>query len=106
MKKTFRFQRKTFSSQIHQTIKALMITLSLMIVILATFFMSMISNSGQKGYELKELQVQNRELQSEMEKLKREVTETVSFQKIEDSSKIKEMQKPNQKIYVKDQIKE
>ena len=83
-----------------------MITLSLMIVILATFFMSMISNSGQKGYELKELQVQNRELQSEMEKLKREVTETVSFQKIEDSSKIKEMQKPNQKIYVKDQIKE
>ncbi|MEK7544792.1 MAG: hypothetical protein AAB551_01540 [Patescibacteria group bacterium] len=105
MKKSFRFQRETFSSQINKTIKSLIVTLSIMIVVLATFFMSMISDSGQKGYELKELQIQNKELQSTMEKLKKDVTKTVSFQKIEESSKIKEMQKPGQKIYVKDKTK-
>lgn len=101
MKKPFRFQRETFSTRMNKTIRALMITLSIMIIVLTTFFFTTVSDSGQKGYELKQLQIQNKELESEMEKLKRDVTETVSFQKIEDSSKIKEMQKPDQKIYVK-----
>lgn len=105
MKKPFRFQRETFSKQISETIKALIVTLTMMIVILATFFMSMVSDSGQKGYQLKELQVENKELESQMEKLKRDVTEMVSFQKIEESKKIKEMQKPERKIYIKENQK-
>ncbi len=100
MKTSLKFQREPLSLRINRTIKALIVTLSIMIVVLATFFLAMISSSGQRGYELKQLQIENRELESEMERLKRMVTETLSFQKVEESTKIKEMQKPEQKIYI------
>lgn len=101
MRETIQFSREPLSLRVSKTIKALIITLTLMILVLATLFLTMMSSSGQKGYELKQLQIQNKELQTEREKLKTALTEKLSFQKIENTDVIKEMIKPEQKIFVK-----
>lgn len=94
------FSREPLSLKINKTIFALVITLGLMIVILAVLFLTMVSSSGQKGYLLKELQIQNNQLQTENEKLKTELTEKLSFQKIENTEKVKEMTKPEAKVFI------
>lgn len=100
MKTALRFTREPLSLKVGKTITALMITLTIMILVLAILFLTMMSSGSQKGYELKQLQLQNRELQSENEKLKTALTETLSFEKLETAPKVKEMQKPQQKIFI------
>jgi lipopolysaccharide export LptBFGC system permease protein LptF len=100
MRKPFRRSRKPFSVQIEKTITMLIVTLGVMIVTLSFFFFDMIAGTGQKGYELKQLQIQNDSLQIQNEKLKTELTQELAFKKIENTEKFKDMTKPENKVYI------
>lgn len=94
------FSRETFSRTTNKTITMLVLTLGGMIIILSAIFITMTSATSQKGYELKQLQLENEQLQTESEKLRGEVTDSRSFQSVEDAGKVKEMTAPNIKEYV------
>ncbi len=102
------FSRETFSRKTNKTITMLVLTLGGMIIILSAVFVSMTSATSQKGYELRQLQLENEQLQIENEKLRSEVTDSRSFKSVEDAGNVKDMTPPDMKEYVtskKSQIK-
>lgn len=78
----------------------LVLTLGAMIIVLGTVFISMTSATSQKGYELKQLQLANEELQNANEQLRTEVTQSRSFNNVEDTGQVKTMTQPQLKEYV------
>lgn len=94
------FSRETFSRTTNKTITMLVLVLGGMIIILSAVFVSMTSATSQKGYELRQLQLENEELQNANEKLSAQVTGSQAFSSVEDTGKVKTMTPPDLKAYV------
>ncbi|MBU0981638.1 hypothetical protein KKC94_03005 [Patescibacteria group bacterium] len=86
-----RKKRKPLSEEISQMYKILVVTLTVLGI--ATIFSYLYVNSLKpaKGYELKQLQLDYEELQSEKRDLERQIIDAQSFQNLETDEKIQEM---------------
>ncbi len=94
------FSRETFSRKTNKTITMLVLTLGAMIIVLSAVFISMTSATSQKGYELKQLQLENEQLQNQNDQLSTQVTQSRSFNNVEDTGQVKTMTQPQLKEYV------
>lgn len=84
--------KKTLGIEIQKAIKALIITLTLMIVGLGVTFLIMTSENAQKGYTLQQEKIENEKLKNESNDLTTKITQATAFLKIKDSEKVEEMQ--------------
>lgn len=91
---------KTLRSEIKKTVKALIVTLSLMIVALAIIFIASTNESAQKGYTLQQIKLKNEQLKTDNAAITSKITNSTAFSNIEESEKLKEMQKIEEKTYV------
>lgn len=92
--------RDTLKIEIQKAIKALIITLSLMIVGLGVAFLIMTSENAQKGYTLQQEKIENEKLKNESNDLTTKITQATAFLKIKDSEKVEKMETTEDKKYV------
>ncbi|MFH1218257.1 MAG: hypothetical protein V1679_00240 [Candidatus Peregrinibacteria bacterium] len=92
--------KQTLTTETRKVVKALIITLSVMIVILSIAFIATTNLIGQKGYAFQQQKIRNGHLRSENATLSTKITDATAFSKIEDSDKLDEMQTTENKNYV------
>lgn len=95
--------KKTLKTETKYVVKALIITLSIMIVILGVTFLAVTNVSAQKGYALEQAKLENEHLKNINATLQTQVTNSTAFQNIEENQKIGDMQETEKKIYVTDE---
>lgn len=83
--------RKPLSEEIKNAYKTLVITLTILGVGTLGSYLYMNSLKPAKGYELEKLQAEYEDLQSELRKLNQKVIEAQSFEQIDDSDLIEDM---------------
>ncbi len=94
--------KQTLTSQTEKTIKSLIITLSLMVIVLTVAFLSVTNQIAQKGYSLQQAKLENEDLKNLNENINTKITQKTSFNKINESQNIKLMEEPEEKKYVTD----
>lgn len=99
-RRTPRAPKEAVHAEAKKMVKALMITLSLMIVTLGISLFVTMNGSNQKGYTLQQQKLKNEDLKSENTALITKITQATSFSKIEDSDIIDEMEEEIVKNYV------
>jgi len=92
--------KQTLVNETKKTIKSLLITLSLMIIVLTIAFLSVTNQVAQKGYSLQQAKLKNEDLKSFNENINIKITDTTSFNNINKSYKINIMEEPEEKKYV------
>lgn len=92
--------REPLSKEIKKIITYLIITLTLIIIVLSVFFIFEIGNSSQKGYLLKQLQLQNDQLMLENEELNAQLMKIMSYPAIGKNPALKNMQEPEAKVFI------
>jgi len=93
-------RRQTLQNNVNKTIKALIVTLGLMIFsLLITLFIT--NNRSQKGYTLEQEKLKRADLKIQNEILTTEITESTAFTNIKNSEKINKMIDATKKIYIK-----
>jgi hypothetical protein len=92
--------RKPLSIEIKKTITYLLITLTTIIIGLSAYFILAIGSTSQKGYALKQLQLENNQLRLEGEELESELTKILSYPKVEQTAESKKMIEPENKVYI------
>jgi len=93
--------RKPLSMEVKKTIIYLLITLTVIIIGLSSYFLMQTSTATQRGYILKQLQIENENLRQENEKLDEDLTGKISFPSVEKNPALKKMIEPERKIYIK-----
>jgi hypothetical protein len=84
--------KQTLRTTTKKTIRALVITLSTMIVILACVFLALTTESAGKGYALQQAKIKNETLKNVNENLKARLNDVSSFTKIDENKKVSSMQ--------------
>ncbi len=92
--------KEALQAEAKGAIKALIITLSLMIAALGAGFLLTTNESAQKGYVLQQQKLKNESLKSENLTLITKITQATAFSKIEDSDKVDNMEEEKDKNYV------
>lgn len=92
--------KNTLKIETRKVVKALIITLSLMIAALGAVFLITTSESAQKGYALQQEKIKNEELKSINSNLTTKITEAASSLKIEENQKVNKMDPAEAKNYV------
>lgn len=92
--------KETLKNETQRAIKALITTLTLMIIVLISAFLILTNQSSQKGYTLEQVKLENESLKTINGNLKTKITDSTAFTKIEESGKINTMQEPETKEYV------
>ena len=92
--------KQTLVNETKKTIKSLLITLSLKIIVLTIAFLSVTNQIAQKGYSLQQAKLKNEDLKSFNENINIKITDTTSFNNINESYKIDIMEEPEEKKYV------
>lgn len=102
-KKNYRIRAKqTLRNQTKKTIKALIITLTSMIVVLTAVFLSLTTKAAENGYTLEQAKLINEKLKNENDSIKARLTEVTAFSKLDQQKKVTEMQplEVDKKVYV------
>lgn len=86
--------------QAKKAIKALITTLTIMIVGLSIAFLATTNESAQKGYALEQEKLKNEELKTINSNLTSKITQATASDKITENEKIKEMKEAEKKSYV------
>lgn len=92
--------KTTLQSEVKKTVKALIVTLSLMIAVLAIAFLAFTSENAQKGYALQLAKIKNEQLKEQKNLLLSKTTNVSAFSNIEDDGKVKDMTPIETKSYV------
>lgn len=92
--------RANLEIEANKTIKLLITTLSIMIVILAIGFFATTTNSAQQGYTLQQQKLKNEHLKIQNINLTTKITQATAFAQIKEEEKIEEMQTIKDKNYV------
>ncbi len=92
--------KETLKMETQKAIRALLITLSCMILVLSVVFITLTNQTAQKGYTLEQAKLKNEHLKDINSNLKTKITESTAFNQIEDEEKIKAMQEIETKNYV------
>ncbi len=98
--RTPRAPKEAIHAEAKKTIKALIITLSLMIFALSIGFFIATNDSSQKGYTLEQQKLKNEHLKSENTALITKITQATASSKIETSDKVDDMEEELVKNYV------
>lgn len=97
------FQRRApLSSEVKKIIKALLVTLLIIIVGSSVFFLFSRSESAQKGYLLRSIELQNAKLRSENQAMNQKVLEAQSYKEIQESETIENMEPVTGTKYIKE----
>lgn len=88
----WRRKRKPLSQEIKNTYRILSFTLAILILFTTTTYLYTNSLKPAKGYQLKQLQLDQESLQSDLRNLDRQVIEAKSFLNIRASEVIKKME--------------
>ncbi|MFH1533919.1 MAG: hypothetical protein ABID64_03230 [Nitrospirota bacterium] len=99
-RRTPKLPKGALHAEAKKTVKALIVTLSLMIVALSIGFFITTNDSTQKGYTLQQQKLKNEHLKSENTSLITKITQATAFSKIESSDKVDEMEEETEKNYV------
>lgn len=89
-------KKLTLRTEVEKTIKLLVITLAVLIIVLGGSLLVMNSQSAQKGYLLEQIRLQNDELKNLSENLKAKVMDASTSSKLEEEISEKEMEKTPQ----------
>ena len=102
MKRTPRKIRniQTLSTETEKTIRSLIITLTLMIIVLGVVFLATTNESAQRGYALEQEKLKNEHLRIENEILKTKITKETSFSSINNKDEIVNMEEIENKQYI------
>lgn len=92
--------KTTLKAETKKTTKALIITLSLMIVVLMGAFLSTTNQSAQKGYTLEQQKLKNEHLKTINVDLVTKITQATAFSQLKENNKLDNMQPPIDKKYV------
>lgn len=94
--------KQTLRTTTKKTIRALLITLTTMIVILACIFLALTTESAGKGYALQQAKIKNETLKNTNDNLKARLNDVSSFANIDENKKVETMQSLETvgKIYV------
>lgn len=87
-------KKLTLKAEVQRTIKLLIVTLAVLIVILSGVFLFQTSITAQKGYLLEQVRKMNDRLKNVAENLKTSVTEASSSKTFENNKKLKDMEPP------------
>lgn len=87
------------SVEIRKSVFMLMFTLLSIIVLVSIVYLMNSSQSTQKGYSIKQEDLQKTALNEEKQDLIRKIIEAQSFKQIENSELVKSMVKPEETIY-------
>ena len=93
-------RKQTLASETEKTIRALIITLGVLIIALGTTFMVTLSQTNQKGYTLTQEKNKNEKLKTENTDLATKITEATTFHSLETSDRTKEMAESEIKTFV------
>ena len=85
-------KKQTLNTEIKKTIKLLVTTLGVIIIVLAVVFLFSTSKSAQQGYVLEQARIQNEALKNQSENLKAKVTNAQSTSNFGQSQKLEEME--------------
>jgi hypothetical protein len=96
-----RIKRKpTLAVETEKTVKALVVTLGILIFVLAVSFMAILSQNNQKGYSLEQVKLKNESLKNENADLSTKITEATTFHSLETADKTKDMSQTDAKTFV------
>lgn len=84
-------KKQTLKTEVEKTIKLLMTTLGVIIVVLMVIFLFTTSRSAELGYRLQQVHTLNDQLKDLSQDLKTQVTNISTSKEIENNQKIKEM---------------
>lgn len=93
-------KRITLAVETEKTIKALIITLTAMILVLGTTFIMTLSQTTQRGYALEQAKLKNEHLKDENTNLSTKITEATTYHSLENSPEISDMNKTENKTFV------
>lgn len=79
--------KTTLNHDTEKTIKSLIITLGLMIMVLASASFFIANGGSQKGYTLQQMKIQNEDLKDTNEELHVEIVNTTSSTDLEETAK-------------------
>ena len=84
-------KKQTLKAEVEKTIKLLVTTLAVLIVVLLVAFLFSTSKSAQQGYQLEQARMQNEELKNKTEGLKAKLTDAQASSNFEENDKLEEM---------------
>ena len=93
-------RKKTLSEEVKRSIFMLIFTLLSLIILLSIVLLLNDSNSYQKGYVLKEQQVQKEQLELKNRELINKIINLTIYKRIEENPLIKSMIKAEKTIYI------
>lgn len=98
--------KETLRVETQKTVRALLITLSIMIVVLLSGFLALTSAKAQKGYTLEQLKQLNEALKSQNASIKAQIINSVSVNNFQQTETVEEMQEIQTKTYVTEEDNE
>jgi hypothetical protein len=91
--------KNTLANETRKTIKSLIVTLAIMIVVLSGFFLGITSRTAQKGYTLQQAKLENEELKDQSESINAKILNSTAVSKI-DEEEIDHMEEVTIKDYL------
>lgn len=85
-------KKQTLKAEVEKTVKLLVGTLAVIIVVLLIAFLFSTSQKAQQGYLLEQARIQNEDLKNTSQGLKAKVTDAQATTNFEESGKLDEMQ--------------
>ncbi len=92
--------KTTLRNETQRTIRALITTLTLMIIVLTSAFLILTNQSAQKGYTLEQAKLENENLKIINGNLKTKITNSTTYTKVGENNKVSTMEQPQTKEYV------
>lgn len=96
-------RKTTLINETKSAVKLLIATLSTIIIVLGIMFLAATSENAQKGYALQQAKLRNEHLKTINTALETQITNSTSFNNIEESEKFSEMNTAEEKNYVTDE---
>jgi hypothetical protein len=84
-------KKQTLKTEVEKTVRLLITTLGVIIVVLVVAFLVTTSQSAQQGYRLEQARIQNEDLKNASEGLKAKVTDAAASSNFEESNKLNDM---------------
>ncbi|MEK7172195.1 MAG: hypothetical protein AAB739_04770 [Patescibacteria group bacterium] len=93
-------QRIPLSVEVRKVLKLLTYTLTALLLLISTYYFVKSTNTAEKGYRLKENQMQKYKLESENKILKQNVLDAQSLNEVQNSDIVEKLQQPEKQIFM------
>ena len=93
-------QRIPLSIEVRKVLRLLTYTLTGLLLVISAYYFVKSTNTAEKGYRLKENQMQKYKLESENKILKQNVLDAQSLNEFQNSDIVEKLQQPEKQIFV------